>query len=109
MGTATTIPAKAPARPKAVATTKQKLERLGLVSPHDLILHLPLRYEDETEIMPISSLRPGRSAQIEAMVIRSDASYQPRRQLTAVVQDETGEIGLRWLTFYPNQQQQMQV
>jgi ATP-dependent DNA helicase RecG len=29
--------------------------------------------------------------------------------LTAVVQDDTGEIGLRWLTFYPNQQQQMQV
>jgi ATP-dependent DNA helicase RecG len=74
-----------------------------------LILHLPLRYEDETEIMPIDTLRPGRSAQIEATVIRSDASYQPRRQLTAVVQDDTGEIGLRWLTFYPNQQQQMQV
>jgi ATP-dependent DNA helicase RecG len=82
---------------------------LGLVSAHDLILHLPLRYEDETEIMPISSLRPGRAAQIEGVVIRSDASYQPRRQLTAVVQDDTGEIGLRWLTFYPNQQQQMQV
>ena len=109
MGTAQHSPAKVSARPKAVATTKQKLERLGLLSAHDLILHLPLRYEDETEIMPISSLRPGRSAQIEAMVIRSDASYQPRRQLTAVVQDETGEIGLRWLTFYPNQQQQMQV
>ena len=109
MGTSQHSPAKVSARPKAVATTKQKLERLGLVSPHDLILHLPLRYEDETEIMPISSLRPGRSAQIEALVIRSDASYQPRRQLTAVVQDDTGEIGLRWLTFYPNQQQQMQV
>lgn len=109
MRTAQHIPAKASARPKAVATTKQKLERLGLVSAHDLILHLPLRYEDETEIMPIATLRPGRSAQIEATVIRSDASYQPRRQLTAVVQDDTGEIGLRWLTFYPNQQQQMQV
>jgi ATP-dependent DNA helicase RecG len=107
--TAQHIPAKASARPKAVATTKQKLERLGLVSAHDLILHLPLRYENETEIMPIATLRPGRSAQIEATVIRSDASYQPRRQLTAVVQDDTGEIGLRWLTFYPNQQQQMQV
>jgi ATP-dependent DNA helicase RecG len=82
---------------------------LGLISAHDLILHLPLRYEDETEIMSIATLRPGRSAQIEATVIRSDASYQPRRQLTAVVQDDTGEIGLRWLTFYPNQQQQMQV
>lgn len=109
MGTAQHPLAKVSARPKAVATTKQKLERLGLVSAHDLILHLPLRYEDETEIMPIATLRPGRSAQIEATVIRSDASYQPRRQLTAVVQDDTGEIGLRWLTFYPNQQQQMQV
>ena len=109
MGTAQHPSAKVSVRPKAVATTKQKLERLGLISAHDLILHLPLRYEDETEIMPIETLRPGRSAQIEATVIRSDASYQPRRQLTAVVQDDTGEIGLRWLTFYPNQQQQMQV
>ncbi len=109
MGTAQHPSAKVSVRPKAVATTKQKLERLGLISAHDLILHLPLRYEDETEIMPIATLRPGRSAQIEATVIRSDASYQPRRQLTAVVQDDTGEIGLRWLTFYPNQQQQMQV
>lgn len=109
MRTAQHTPTKLSARPKAVATTKQKLERLGLVSAHDLILHLPLRYEDETEIMPIATLRPGRSAQIEGVVIRSDASYQPRRQLTAVVQDDTGEIGLRWLTFYPNQQQQMQV
>lgn len=109
MATAQHPSTKVSARPKAVATTKQKLERLGLVSAHDLILHLPLRYEDETEIMPIATLRPGRSAQIEATVIRSDASYQPRRQLTAVVQDDTGEIGLRWLTFYPNQQQQMQV
>ena len=109
MGTAQHVPAKGSARPKAVATTKQRLERLGLVSAHDLILHLPLRYEDETEIMPISTLRPGRAAQIEAVVIRSDATYQPRRQLTAVVQDDTGEIGLRWLTFYPNQQQQMQI
>jgi len=100
---------KVSVRSKAVATTRQKLERLGLISAHDLILHLPLRYEDETEIMPIATLRPGRSAQIEATVIRSEASYQPRRQLTAVVQDDTGEIGLRWLTFYPNQQQQMQV
>ena len=109
MATAQRPSTKVSVRPKAVATTRQKLERLGLISAHDLILHLPLRYEDETEIMPIATLRPGRSAQIEATVIRSDASYQPRRQLTAVVQDDTGEIGLRWLTFYPNQQQQMQV
>ena len=109
MATAQRPSTKVSVRSKAVATTRQKLERLGLISAHDLILHLPLRYEDETEIMPIATLRPGRSAQIEATVIRSEASYQPRRQLTAVVQDDTGEIGLRWLTFYPNQQQQMQV
>jgi len=99
----------ASAQPKALSTTKQRLEKLGLRSAQDLILHLPLRYEDETEIMPIAVLRPGRSAQIQGVVIRSEASYQPRRQLTAVLQDESGVIGLRWLTFYPNQQQQMQV
>ena len=32
----------------------QKLARLGLVEPMDLVLHLPLRYEDETRITAIA-------------------------------------------------------
>jgi len=33
--------------------------RLGLVRDIDLALHLPLRYEDETRIVPIRNAREG--------------------------------------------------
>lgn len=89
-------------------SVRSKFERLGLTTADALILHLPLRYEDETEIQSVSDLRPGMSAQIEVEVLRSDVLFKPRRQLTAIVRDESGEIGLRWLTFYPSQQAQMQ-
>lgn len=95
----------APAR----SVVEQKFERLGLRTPHDFILHLPLRYEDETAIRPIDTLRGGISAQVEGEVTYADVKYQPRRQLTATLRDESGEVGLRWLTFYPSQQQQMKV
>ncbi len=85
-----------------------KLERLGLTSPEAFILHLPIRYEDETQIQEIASLRPGMSAQIEGEVVRSDVLLKPRRQLTATIKDDTAEIALRWLTFYPSQLSQMQ-
>ena len=87
---------------------RSKFERLGLTTPESLILHLPLRYEDETQIQDIAALRPGMSAQVEGEIVRSDVILKPRRQLTAVLRDDTAEVGLRWLTFYPSQQAQMQ-
>lgn len=89
------------------SVVEQKFERLGLHHPQDFLLHLPLRYEDETEILPIGTLRGAMSAQVEGEVMDSEVRYQPRKQLTATVKDETGTITLRWLTFYPSQQQQM--
>lgn len=87
---------------------QQKLDKLGLREPQDLILHLPIRYEDETSISPISSLVPGQSFQVEGEVLRSDVSYRPRKQLTATLADQTGQLNLRWLHFYPSQIQQVQ-
>ncbi len=89
-------------------SVRSKFERLGLTTPESLILHLPLRYEDETQIQDIAALRPGMSAQVEGEIVRSDVILKPRRQLTAVLRDDTAEVGLRWLTFYPSQQAQMQ-
>lgn len=102
-----------PARKRPSAKTpaislESKFARLGLVSAEDFVLHLPLRYEDETQIAAIGSVRPGVMAQIEGEVVRSEVVLKPRRQLTAVLRDESGEIHLRWLTFYPSQQSQMQ-
>src|SRR5690606_4084719 len=53
---------------KAAATvspTERKFQKLGLHTPQDFVLHLPLRYEDETRITPIARLRPGAWAQVE--------------------------------------------
>lgn len=87
---------------------RAKFERLGLTSPESFVLHLPIRYEDETQIQDIVNLRPGMSAQVEGEVVRSDIVLKPRRQLTATLKDESAEIALRWLTFYPSQLSQMQ-
>ena len=86
----------------------QKLEKLGLRDPQDLVLHLPIRYEDETRVSPISSLQPGKSFQVEGEVLRADVTYRPRKQLTVTLADETGHLTLRWLHFYPSQIQQTQ-
>ena len=85
-----------------------KFRRLGLLRAQDFVLHLPLRYEDETRVQPIRSLRPGLPGQVEGEVIRCDVTYRPRRQLVAILRDDSGELSLRWLTFYPSQLQQMQ-
>ena len=87
---------------------RAKFERLGLTTPESFVLHLPIRYEDETQIQDIVNLRPGMSAQVEGEVVRSDIVLKPRRQLTATLRDDSAEIALRWLTFYPSQLSQMQ-
>ncbi|AHV91502.1 ATP-dependent DNA helicase RecG [Bordetella holmesii] len=87
--------------------TERRLHNLGLVEPEDFVLHLPLRYEDETRVLPISAVRPGFSAQVEGEILRSEVLYRPRRQLTAVIADESGELQLRWFNFYPSQQKQL--
>lgn len=97
-----------PARPTSL--TERKLLHLGLREPSDFVVHLPLRYEDETRIAAISDLRPGVPAQVEGEVIRSEVQLRPRRQLHAILQDDSGhQLALRWLNFYPSQQKQLAV
>src|SRR3546814_17777716 len=42
---------------RGLTDVQRKLHSLGLVTADDCILHLPLRYEDETRIVPSASLR----------------------------------------------------
>ena len=80
-----------------------KLARLGLAADWDFLLHLPLRYVDETRLTPIADLVGGAEAQIEGTIVASEISYRGRRQLTARLADDTGEVLLRFLHFYPSQ------
>ncbi len=96
-------------------TTKRPptaLEKMGLNSPMALALHLPSRYEDETELFTIEeALGLGRfqSVQTQGIVIRNQVMFRPRRQLLVTIEDDTASLQLRFLNFYPSQQKQMAV
>jgi ATP-dependent DNA helicase RecG len=98
-------PAAAAAGAKAELSGPQRaLQRLGLVRAIDLALHLPSRYEDETQVTPIARAHPGAKVQVEGTVIESRVEARGRRQLVASMTDESGaELVLRFLNFYPSQ------
>ena len=88
------------------------LEKMGLNSPMALALHLPSRYEDETELFTIEeALGLGRfhSIQTQGAVTRNQVTFRPRRQLLVTIEDDTASLQLRFLNFYPSQQKQMAV
>ena len=96
-------------------TTKQApstLQKMGLDSPMALALHLPSRYEDETELFTIEeALNQGRfsSTQTQGVVVRNQVLFRPRRQMLVTIEDHTATLQLRFLNFYPSQQKQMAV
>jgi ATP-dependent DNA helicase RecG len=87
-----------------------KLAKLGLTRSIDLVLHLPMRYEDETTLTPVGELLPGGIAQTEGVVIDNEITYRPRRQLVVKLQGDDGDVlVLRFLNFYGSQVKQMAV
>ena len=88
------------------------LQKMGLDSPMALALHLPSRYEDETELLTIEeAISHGRfnAAQTQGVVIRNQVLFRPRRQMLVTIEDDTQTLQLRFLNFYPSQQKQMAV
>jgi ATP-dependent DNA helicase RecG len=87
-----------------------QLARLGVTRDQDLVLHLPLRYEDHTKIIPLAQLKVGAEQQAEGTVVNTDVQYRPRRQLVCMLEDTEAQRGaraqlvLRFFHFYPNQQ-----
>jgi len=82
---------------------RKKLEKLGLSTDFDLVLHLPLRYEDETRLTPVSEAIPGNTVQIEGIVTEQEVLVRPRRQLVCRISDESGVLYLRFFNFYASQ------
>jgi ATP-dependent DNA helicase RecG len=102
------MPCSSLAEKKPGNTLAARLGRLGLRTDADFILHLPLRYEDETRITALRDAKPGVASQFEVEVVDSEIAYRPRRQLLARVKDGSGALSLRFLNFYPSQQKALQ-
>ncbi|EKN6135881.1 ATP-dependent DNA helicase RecG [Yersinia enterocolitica] len=81
------------------ASQAGKLAKMGLETIQDLLLHLPLRYEDRTRLYRIGDLLPGLSVTVEGEVLRSDISFGRRRMMTCQVSDGSGVLTLRFFNF----------
>lgn len=93
----------------AAQKAQNKLAKLGLRTDMDLALHLPLRYEDETQVMRIdeASLHSAQVVQIEGVISACDIQFRPRRQLLVTISDDSGQLLMRFLNFYGSQATQL--
>ncbi|QKN79929.1 ATP-dependent DNA helicase RecG [Scandinavium goeteborgense] len=81
------------------AAQTSKLAKIGLHNVQDLLLHLPLRYEDRTQLYPINDLLPGIYATVEGEVLNSNITFGGRRMMTCQISDGTGILTMRFFNF----------
>ena len=83
----------------------ERLARLGVTRPVDLLFLLPQRYEDRTRLTPFGALRPGVRAVVEGEIALTEVAYRRRRSLLVRSVDGTGQITLRFFYFSKAQQE----
>jgi ATP-dependent DNA helicase RecG len=83
---------------------RERLARLGITRPVDLLFLLPQRYEDRTQLTPIGALAPGRRCVIAGEIALAEVVYRRRRSLLCRVVDGTGQLTLRFFYFNKSQQ-----
>ena len=94
-----------PAALNVSGKTAELFARAGITTLRELILHLPLRYEDRSHLTPIAALRDGATVQICGEVVHADLIQRQRRILTVTVRDEAGDMcKLLYFNYYPSQQ-----
>jgi ATP-dependent DNA helicase RecG len=101
-------PAVKKPKPPRPVKLEDKLARLGLRGDMDLVLHLPMRYEDETEVTTIAAagFMGGTMVQVEGVVTSCEVAFRPRRQLVVTIADDSGPLTMRFLNFYGSQTKQ---
>ncbi|WP_317204231.1 ATP-dependent DNA helicase RecG [Janthinobacterium sp.] len=103
------MPVPKPKTAKKTVSNESKLAKLGLRTDMDLVLHLPMRYEDETKVVSIRDAcqHGGEASQVEGIVTKCEVGYKPRKQLLVTIADETGNLLLRFMNFYGSQVKQL--
>ena len=81
------------------AALSNKLAKINLHTVQDLLLHLPLRYEDRTHLYPIGELLPGVYATVEGEVLNCNISFGGRRMMTCQISDGSGILTMRFFNF----------
>ncbi len=77
------------------ARRAEELRSVGLVTVEDFLFHLPFRYEDRSQFLPIAALLPGVRGTVRGRVVTAVLRRTRMRGLTifeAVVEDQSGAI-----------------
>lgn len=77
---------------------KAALTRLGILTIEDLLFHIPFRYEDFTNTLPINKLIIGETAVVRGKVLDIKNEFTKRRFVLqkAIVEDQTGRLTVTW-------------
>ncbi len=78
---------------------KKKLKKLGIKTIQDLFFHFPHRYEDFSNLIPISEIKINEICTVHGKIleIKTTRTWKRRMFLTqAVIEDKTGAIKVIW-------------
>jgi len=76
-----------------------RLTKLGIKTLKDLLWHFPVRYEDYSQIIPITNVEVGEKVNIQGEVIKiTSKRIFPRKMFItqALIQDESGAMNAVW-------------
>ncbi|MFK7731300.1 MAG: ATP-dependent DNA helicase RecG [Pseudomonadales bacterium] len=79
--------------------TRERLARIGIESPQQLLFHLPLRYEDRTQLTPISQLKPNSHCLFEGVIKAAGIVPGRRRSFVIKLQQDYSAISMRLFHF----------
>ena len=85
--------------PKVGPQYQKKLKKLGIKTVEDLLFHFPHRYEDFSNLVPISQAKLGQTISIQGKIlnIENTRTWKKKMILTqAVVQDNSGVLKVIW-------------
>ena len=77
----------------------ETLARLDVYRLIDLLLHLPYRYQDRTQTVPLNRLLPGSQCLVQGRVVESRIAHGGRRSWTVTLHDDAGYLTLRFFHF----------
>src|SRR3990167_10299090 len=78
---------------------KERLNKLGIDTLEDLLMHLPMRYEDRTTLSPINRIRLEQRAVVDGVIASANIEFGRRRSLNVTIEDKTGILKLRFFYF----------
>jgi ATP-dependent DNA helicase RecG len=90
----------------ATGALKKRLAALGVEHVFDLLLVLPLRYEDRTCLRPLKNLQQyvGQRVLIQGKIVHQYLQKHPPTRLQLILADDEARLSIRFLHVYPKQE-----